>query len=118
MELQTIGLFLMSSILLTLAPGPDILFTITQGISQGKKAGVLTALGLASGNIIHISLATLGVSVLFKTNATLFLIFKSAGAFYLFIWRTWLLNIATNFPEKAKRLLPNLILAHIVKDLS
>jgi threonine/homoserine/homoserine lactone efflux protein len=75
--------FLGSSVLITLAPGPDIIFTITQGLSNGKKAGMTTALGLASGNLVHTTAAALGLSVLFKTSPVAFWILKIAGAIYL-----------------------------------
>ena len=75
--------FIGSSIIITLAPGPDIIFSITQGITYGKKAGVTTALGLAAGNIVHTLLAIFGVAVIFKTNAYAFNILKYFGMAYL-----------------------------------
>ncbi|HQP48307.1 MAG TPA: LysE family translocator [Spirochaetota bacterium] len=77
-------LFIGSSILLILAPGPDIIFTITQGITNGKRAGVWTAVGLGLGNIVHTLAAAFGITVLLKTSQTAFLIFKILGACYLF----------------------------------
>ena len=82
-DLASLLFFLGSSVLLTLAPGPDIIFTITQGLSNGKKAGVTTAMGLASGNVVHTTAAALGLSVLFKTSPVAFWILKIAGALYL-----------------------------------
>lgn len=75
--------FIGSSFIITLAPGPDIIFSITQGLTHGKKAGFTTALGLASGNIIHTLLALFGIALLFKTNSTAFNILKYFGVFYL-----------------------------------
>ena len=75
--------FIGSSFIITLAPGPDIIFSITQGLTHGKKAGFTTALGLASGNIIHTLLAIFGIAVLFKTNETAFNILKYFGVIYL-----------------------------------
>jgi threonine/homoserine/homoserine lactone efflux protein len=60
MDFGLVMSFLGVAILLTLMPGPDILFVITQSISQDKKAGVATALGLCSGLIVHITAAALG----------------------------------------------------------
>lgn len=82
--LTTIFTFIGASTLLIIAPGPDVIFVITQGIANGKKAGMLTALGLALGNSVHTLGATLGVSVVFKTSPIAFTIFKIAGAGYLF----------------------------------
>lgn len=76
--------FLTASILLTISPGPDIVFVLVQGISKGKKAGIITTLGLASGIIIHTSLVAFGVSAIIKQSETLFLLIKIFGALYLF----------------------------------
>ncbi len=76
--------FLTASILLTLSPGPDIVFVLVQGMTKGKKAGIITTLGLASGIIIHTSLVAFGVSAIIKQSETLFLLIKIFGALYLF----------------------------------
>ncbi len=83
-SLSTLLLFSGTSILLILAPGPDIIFAITQGISKGKKAGVLTAAGLGLGNSVHTLAAAFGVSLIFKTSEIAFVAFKIFGACYLF----------------------------------
>lgn len=75
--------FIGSSLIIILAPGPDIIFSITQGMTHGKKAGLATSLGLACGNIIHTSLAVLGIAVIFKTNELAFNILKYFGVSYL-----------------------------------
>ncbi|HBI03758.1 MAG TPA: LysE family translocator [Paenibacillaceae bacterium] len=76
--------FLGAAILLTLMPGPDILFVTAQSISQNKKAGIFTALGLCTGLIVHITAATLGISAIVYQSAVAFTIVKYAGALYLF----------------------------------
>ncbi|MBI9039344.1 MAG: LysE family translocator [Bacteroidales bacterium] len=75
--------FLGASVLITLMPGPDIIFVITQSISQGKKAGILTALGLSTGIIVHTTAASLGISLILYESATAFNILKYLGAAYL-----------------------------------
>lgn len=83
MSIAMILPFIGVSIMLTLAPGPDIVFVITQSISQGKKSGVYTALGLASGVMVHTTAAALGISmILYKSNLA-FNMVKYAGAVYL-----------------------------------
>lgn len=76
--------FLTASILLTLSPGPDIIYVLVQSMTNGKKAGIMTALGLVSGILIHASLVALGVSAIIKESETLFWIIKIFGAGYLF----------------------------------
>jgi threonine/homoserine/homoserine lactone efflux protein len=77
-------LFIPASLLLIIAPGPDILFVVAQGVSSGRRAGFLTALGLAFGNSVHTLAAALGVSLIFRTSVIAFTVFKVAGALYLF----------------------------------
>lgn len=80
----SILLFIGTSILLILVPGPDIIFTLTQGMSNGRRAGISTALGLSLGNIIHTLAAIFGLSLILKTSAIAFTVFKLFGAAYLF----------------------------------
>jgi threonine/homoserine/homoserine lactone efflux protein len=75
--------FIAASAALTLLPGPDILFVLTQSISQGKKAGIATASGLCTGVLAHTTAAALGVSALVYKSALAFEIVKYAGATYL-----------------------------------
>lgn len=75
--------FLGAAVLLTLMPGPDILFVIAQSISQNARAGISTALGLCTGLLVHISAAVVGISAIVYSSATIFTIVKLAGAAYL-----------------------------------
>ncbi|GAB6891890.1 LysE family translocator [Geobacillus stearothermophilus] len=88
MEMEVILSFFSVAILLTLAPGPDILFVIAQSVSQGKQAGIATALGLCTGLLVHISAAVLGVSAVIYQSALAFAIVKYAGAAYL-LYLAW-----------------------------
>lgn len=76
--------FIGASMLLTLMPGPDILYVLTQSISNGKKYGIATTLGLISGILIHTTLVAFGLSVLIQQSEYLYLTIKVAGALYLF----------------------------------
>jgi threonine/homoserine/homoserine lactone efflux protein len=81
--MSTILYFLGASVALTLAPGPDNTFVIAQGISRGRKAAVITALGMCSGVSVHTTAAALGISALLYSSATAFTLLKYAGAAYL-----------------------------------
>lgn len=83
MEFVTLLSFLSVAVLLTLMPGPDILFVIAQSIAQGKRAGLATALGLCTGLIIHLTAAILGVTALIYQSALAFTVVKYGGALYL-----------------------------------
>lgn len=82
--LSSLMIFIGASILLILIPGPDLIFAVTQGMTNGRKAGVYTAVGLSLGSIVHTLAAALGLSIIITTSATAFSLFKWAGALYLF----------------------------------
>ena len=81
--IQNFALFLTLSWILIITPGPDILYVLTRGISQGKKAALISALGITLGIMVHTLFAALGLSVILKTSAVAFSAVKLAGAAYL-----------------------------------
>jgi RhtB (resistance to homoserine/threonine) family protein len=75
--------FLIAGILLNLTPGNDTIFILTKSIAQGKKAGIMSVLGIATGSLIHTTLAALGLSIIIAKSVLAFTIVKYAGAAYL-----------------------------------
>ena len=69
--------------LLTIMPGPDIIYVLVQSITNGKKHGIATTLGLVSGILVHTSLVAFGVSALIKQSDNIYFIIKLFGAIYL-----------------------------------
>jgi len=82
-DTTSLYLFTLTSILLALAPGPDNIYVLTQGVTKGFKAAFITTLGLTSGIIIHTSAAAFGISVIFQTSQVAFDVVKYIGAGYL-----------------------------------
>ena len=78
-----IGLFLIASALLAIAPGPDIVYVLTRSITQGRRAGFAAALGFATGVIFHTALAVLGIAALIRSSEFAFSLVRYAGAAYL-----------------------------------
>ena len=76
-------LFFISSLALTIMPGPDILFVINQSL-EDKKSGLLVAFGLCSGLIIHTLILALGLSAIIEQNDNVIIFFKYFGSAYLF----------------------------------
>ena len=72
-----------------LAPGPDILFVLTQSALYGARAGFATTCGLITGLFVHITAVSLGVAALFQSSETAFNVLKFAGAAYL-LYLAWL----------------------------
>lgn len=89
-ETSNLLFFVSVSLLLIIAPGPDIIFLLTQGVTRGPRAGFATAMGLAAGNLVHTTAAGLGVSVIFRASPLAFQALKIAGVGYLLFlaWKT------------------------------
>ncbi|MDJ0807892.1 MAG: LysE family translocator [Gammaproteobacteria bacterium] len=87
-SIQTITTFFFASLLLAIAPGPDNIFVLTQGMLHGRLAGLMVTLGLATGLILHTTLVALGVAVLFQTSILAFTLLKLLGAGYL-LYLAW-----------------------------
>ena len=81
--MQEILLFLISSLALTLMPGPDILFVINQSLDK-RKNGIITSLGLCSGLIFHTMFLAFGLSALIESNKSVIIFLKYFGTIYLF----------------------------------
>jgi Putative threonine efflux protein len=91
MPIDVLLTFLGASVLLTLAPGPDNLFVLTQGALYGARAGIWVTLGLCTGLIFHTTIAVLGLSSIFLLSSVAFFALKLAGAVYLLYlaWGAW-----------------------------
>jgi threonine/homoserine/homoserine lactone efflux protein len=76
-------LFITVSWALIIAPGPDMLYVITRGMTYGPRAGVLSASGVICGILVHTSAAAFGLTLIFQLSTFAFLIVKYVGAIYL-----------------------------------
>ena len=83
MPIESILSFIVASALLSIAPGPDNIFVLTQSALYGKKPGVLVTLGLCTGLIVHTTAVALGVAAIFQTSVVAFTALKVVGAMYL-----------------------------------
>ena len=83
LELDQILLFASTAILLAATPGPDVIYVITRGLTQGRASAMAAAAGFSLGNIVHTALVILGVSAIIKASALAFTAIKIAGAIYL-----------------------------------
>ena len=76
-------LFVLSGFLLNITPGPDTLYIVGRGSTQGWRAGAVAALGIGAGTLVHICAAALGLSAILAASATAFTAVKIIGAAYL-----------------------------------
>jgi threonine/homoserine/homoserine lactone efflux protein len=82
-EPQVLITYLAASIAIILSPGPAQALVLARTISDGKKNGIVTALGLNVGTIFHAVAAALGLSAIVATSAVAFGVVKYSGAAYL-----------------------------------
>lgn len=95
MDFSNLLYFVAVSALLTVAPGPDILYLISLSLSSGVKKGVLLAAGLCSGLFFHTALVAIGVAAVISSSAFLYALLKSLGAVYL-LYLAWCSARAAN----------------------
>ncbi len=84
MDFHLIISFLSASILLTLMPGPDNIFVLTESLTKGKRNGILISVGLVLGVLVHTFAAATGLSIVIQKSAMAFSVIKYVGAAYLF----------------------------------
>jgi threonine/homoserine/homoserine lactone efflux protein len=80
---SSLVLFMTGAMLLLLVPGPAVLYITSRSIGLGRAAGLVSAMGIAVGTLVHVAAATLGLSALLVSSASAFTIVKYAGAAYL-----------------------------------
>ena len=77
--------FALASLALAIVPGPAVLYIVAQSVQGGRRAGVVSALGVSTGGMVHVAAAVIGLSAVLAASATAFTIVKIAGAVYL-VW--------------------------------
>jgi threonine/homoserine/homoserine lactone efflux protein len=83
MTLHSYLLFVLAALALVLVPGPDMMYMLGRCLAQGRRAGILSAIGFSLGGCVHITAAVLGLSALLAASATAFTVVKWIGAAYL-----------------------------------
>ena len=79
----TYALFVAAAMALIVVPGPAVLYIVAQSVDGGRRAGLVSALGIATGGLVHVLAAVIGLSSLVLSSATAFAVVKYAGAAYL-----------------------------------
>jgi len=85
MEWQSYWMFVVASVVLVLIPGPDMACILGRTVAQGRRAGIITALGVNAGAYVHLLAAVTGLSAILMTSAAAFTVVKVLGAAYL-VW--------------------------------
>jgi threonine/homoserine/homoserine lactone efflux protein len=82
---STLALFSLAAVALAVVPGPAVAYIVTQSVDKGRRAGIVSAFGIASGGLVHVVAATVGLSALIASSATAFTAVKLVGAAYLIV---------------------------------
>ncbi len=80
--------FLITALVVVLAPGTGVIYTLAIGLGQGRRAAIWAALGCTLGIVPHLAAATLGLAALLHSSALLFQVVKFAGVAYL-LYLAW-----------------------------
>ncbi|MEZ5331855.1 MAG: LysE family translocator [Thermoanaerobaculia bacterium] len=78
-------LFLGASLVLLVAPGPAVLHVVATSVDRGRRWGVLAAVGLTAGNLVHVASAAVGLSALLAASSVAFAAIRYGGAAYLVV---------------------------------
>ncbi|TYR81391.1 LysE family translocator [Priestia megaterium] len=105
--ITSFGLFLLTALLMNITPGTDTMYIVSKSISQGKKAGIYSVLGISTGSLVHTFLAAIGLSVILATSVVLFTIVKIIGSGYLvYLGIRMLIQKSSNFQFKDTKNMP------------
>jgi threonine/homoserine/homoserine lactone efflux protein len=78
-------MFIISSIILVITPGPAFIYILTRTTEDGYKAGILSVLGIEFGTLLHVIIVTFGLSAVLVKSDLAFTIIKYGGCIYLII---------------------------------
>src|SRR5690554_3159035 len=82
-DIASLWLFIVAVFLLSVTPGPDLAYVVGQSVANGRRAGVISAAGVALGSCTHALASVIGLTALIAASPTLFNLVKLAGALYL-----------------------------------
>jgi threonine/homoserine/homoserine lactone efflux protein len=82
-DAHTFAIFAVASIVFLAVPGPSVIYVVSRSLAEGRTAGLVSALGIQTGGLVHVLAAAIGVSALLASSAVAFSVVKYAGAAYL-----------------------------------
>jgi threonine/homoserine/homoserine lactone efflux protein len=118
---STLALFAVAALALAVVPGPAVLYIVARSVDQGRLAGLVSALGICTGSLVHVVAATIGLSSLLASSATAFTVVKYAGAAYLIflgirrlMMREQLENEVMRAPRSRRRLFADGVIVNVL----
>src|SRR5215213_8415294 len=85
LDASTFSFFVAAALVLLIVPGPSVLYIVARSVEGGRKAGLVSVLGVQTGALVHIAFAALGISAILASSALAFSVVKWLGAAYL-VW--------------------------------
>ena len=82
-EAHTFIIFAAASAVFLAVPGPSVIYIVSRSLAEGRSAGIVSALGIQTGGLVHVLAAAIGVSAVLASSAVAFSVVKYAGAAYL-----------------------------------
>ncbi len=82
-EASTLLLFAAAAVALIAVPGPNLIYITARSLADGRRAGLVSVLGVETGTLVHVAAAAGGLSALLASSAVAFAFVKYAGAAYL-----------------------------------
>ncbi|WP_369789724.1 LysE family translocator [Rouxiella sp. WC2420] len=83
LDITHFGLFLISIFFLCITPGPDLAYVVGQSVANGKRSGIISAIGVALGSCTHVVASAVGLTAMIMASPIMFQVIKYLGAAYL-----------------------------------
>lgn len=83
-----LALFALAALVMVLTPGPNMIYLISRSLCQGRKAGITSLFGVATGFLVHMFAAAIGLTALFMAIPLAYDLLRWLGAAYL-LWLAW-----------------------------
>jgi threonine/homoserine/homoserine lactone efflux protein len=83
---ETLGAFVVATLVLIAIPGPSTFYLVSRGVSSGRRAAFVSALGIETGTVLFVCLTAFGLSALIASTAYAFTALHYLGAAYLLFW--------------------------------
>ena len=102
-----LALFALAALIMVLTPGPNMIYLISRSLCQGRKAGITSLFGVATGFLVHMFAAALGLTALFMAIPLAYDLLRWLGAAYL-LWLAWqAVRPGARSPFEARELPPD-----------
>ncbi|MGH7495622.1 MAG: LysE family translocator [bacterium] len=118
---STLALFIGTTLVFLLTPGPAVFYIVARSIDQGRTAGVVSTLGINTGTLLHVAAAAFGVSAVLMSSALAFSVVKYLGATYLiflgvrkFLMREEEQSVGASQPQKLSRIFGQGVLVNLL----